>query len=498
MRSLSPVAGLPLEFLHSADGVPACQRCGATWWSVENLPSVGASDRAIHATGRYKRGVFRALPVRGRATIDARFAELFAAFQSGRRSFDQLTLDLRAHCKGNDAELNALSDALQEEIDDGRMAYDLAMQLFQAVAQTADPPVPALPEAPSSAAEDETLRERVDAVVLSALLGQFKDLRKGGAARERQNQRQLDDALSTFRSARLRQDARNSVAGKGRPLVLGRDGREENRVGQILRDRFVLDEELGRGGMGVVYRAVDRRRIEASDNRPYVAIKLLNGDFGAHPDALRAMEAEARRTQDLAHPNIVTVHDFDRDGTHPFIVMELLEGRSLDVVLRDDTSFAGSPAAWNAIRDMFAGLSLAHAREVTHADLKLANLFLCKDGPLKILDFGIASAARTGDFDAMSLDAMTPAYASPEQLRGAPRDPRDDVYAFGCIIHLLLTNQHPFDRTPATEAKERGLKPPPIPGLNDAMQSAVASALSFDEAYRHADAGVFLRAFKGR
>lgn len=381
------------------------------------------------------------------------------------------------------------------------MPYDLAMLLFEEANRAEPPPEPVdveAPPEPPAPAEDETLRDRVDAVVLTAMLGQFKGLRKGGEARARQNQRQLDDALSSFRSARLRRDARSSADGHGRPLVLGRSGREESRVGQILRDRFVLDAELGRGGMGVVYRAVDRRRVEAAGSRPYVAIKLLHGDFGAHPDALRSMEAEARRTQDLSHPNIVAVHDFDRDGAHPFIVMELLDGSSLDVRLKDDAAFAGSPAAWHAIRDMFAGLGHAHALGVIHADLKLANLFLCEDGRLKILDFGIASAARAGVDEGFVLDAVTPTYASPQQLQGEPRDPRDDLYAFGVIIHMLLTRRHPFGRLPATDAMAQGLVPPVIPGLTAAMQEALASALAFDAARRPANAVAFLSAFQGR
>lgn len=437
-----------------------------------------------------------------KVAIDTRLTDILGGFFTGRRTFDQLAVEVRAYCRDCDPALTQLSAALQEQINLGRMPYDLAMMLFQEAGRPAAPVAKDLPELPVDTnppdAREETLRERVDSVVMSALLGQFKDLRKGGEARERQNQRQLDDALAAFRSARMRQDARKSAEGSGRPILLGRDGREENRVGQLLRDRFVLDAELGRGGMGVVYRAVDRRRVEAADNRPYVAIKLLNGNFGAHPDALRAMEAEARRTQDLSHPNIVAVHDFDRDGTHPFIVMELLEGRSLDACLRDDKQFAGSPAAWHAIRDMFAALAHAHSRGVTHADLKLANLFLSQEGPLKVLDFGIASAARTGDFDVSALEAMTPAYASPEQLRGGPRDPRDDVYAFGCIIHLLLTRRHPFDRIPATEAEKLGMVPPPIEGLTPAMQGAVNAALAFSQDQRPKDAGAFLAAFQGR
>ena len=95
----------------------------------------------------------------------------------------------------------------------------------------------------------------------------------------------------------------------------------------------MIEEAVGEGGMGLVFKARDRRREEARDRHPFVAIKVLGEDFKSHPDSLIALQREARRMQQLSHPNIASVYDFDRDGPHVYLVMELLEGESLDRVL---------------------------------------------------------------------------------------------------------------------------------------------------------------------
>jgi len=426
---------------------------------------------------------------------------------TGRLSFDRAARRLAKAGAGRADAAAVLSACLQVEIDVGRMPYDLALLLFEAA--TPAPPVPP-PQADPDATRDDSgaadsgaaddVRATVDSGAVSALLGPLKALRRGEAPADDTSinpaERQLDAALDMFRGARARKDARASAAGHGRTLVLGSGRDAASMIGGMLRDRFVLDRELGRGGMGAVYRAVDRRRLDAGSTRPYVALKLLHGEFSAHADALRSLETEARRTMELAHPNIVTVHDFDRDGAHAFIVMELLDGRSLDAVLYDSPDFAGSPAAFSAIRQILTGLAFAHARGVVHSDLKLANLFFCDDGTVKVLDFGIASAARAGEYDPAALDAMTPAYASPERLRGAPRDPRDDLYGLACIIHLLLTGNHPFGRLSALDAIEQGLEAPDLPMLPPRAAASVARALSFSAAHRPADAGAFLAAYR--
>ena len=105
-------------------------------------------------------------------------------------------------------------------------------------------------------------------------------------------------------------------------------------VGEVIRDRFVLEEELGSGGMGTVFKALDRLRQEARDREPYVAIKILSEAFRRQPLSFIALQREAKKAQKLNHPNIVRVYDFDRDGSTIFLLMEYLAGKSLDTVIR--------------------------------------------------------------------------------------------------------------------------------------------------------------------
>jgi predicted Ser/Thr protein kinase len=269
-------------------------------------------------------------------------------------------------------------------------------------------------------------------------------------------------------------------------------------VGGVLRDRFVIEEAVGEGGMGLVFRARDQRREEARDRNPFVAIKLLGDDFKSHPDALISLQREARRMQQLSHPNIASVYDFDRDGPHVYLVMELLEGESLDKVLARHAN-TGLPReqATKLIQGAGSALRHAHSRGVVHSDFKPANVFLTRSGDVKIIDFGIARIAKDSAqgaeatltvFDAGRLGAWTNAYASPEQiLAAAEPDPRDDVYAFGLVAYEALAGKHPFERKSAVEAQFRSMKYEPIPGLTESQNSVLASALSFNRQQRLGD-----------
>ena len=260
--------------------------------------------------------------------------------------------------------------------------------------------------------------------------------------------------------------------------------------GSVIRDRFVLVEELGRGGMGVVYKAYDRSRGDVKDR--YVAIKVLNEEFKRHPLAVKALQREARKAQKLAHPNVVAVHDFDRDGGNVYMVMEFLSGRSLDHVLRDDGQ-GGIPLgpAMDIIKCLAAALSYAHQHDIVHCDFKPSNAFLSSDGKIKVLDFGIARAApsllekgETTLFDAGQLGAVSPAYASLEMLQREQPDVRDDVYAFACVAYELLTGCHPYQRLDAMKAFEMELQPRPIRKLSRAQWRALKQGLAFRRADR--------------
>lgn len=266
-------------------------------------------------------------------------------------------------------------------------------------------------------------------------------------------------------------------------------------IGHILKQRFELVELLGSGGMGAVLKARDLRQVEAGDQHPWVALKLINETFSRHEHALVALQQETKKTQRLAHPNIVSVYDFDREGDLAFMTMELLEGQSLDQVLARKPAGLPLADALGMMRQICQAVSYAHKQGIVHADLKPANVFLMKDGRVKILDFGIAQAMQGGShFDAQVLNALTPAYASVRMLAGERPQAQDDLYALGCIFYLLLTGKHPFQRKRATEADAAGLKAARIPALKSFQWRALQQLLQFQPSAAFS-ADSFQRAF---
>ncbi|WP_207480950.1 serine/threonine-protein kinase [Arenibaculum pallidiluteum] len=261
------------------------------------------------------------------------------------------------------------------------------------------------------------------------------------------------------------------------------------RIGDTLKDRFVIESLLGSGGMGKVFMAVDLRKKEASDRNPYVAIKILKENLKEHPSSAIALQREARKAQDLSHPNIIKVYDFDRDGERFFITMEYLTGRSLDKIIRAP-NFRQMPQAeaGRIVNAVGAALSFAHANGIVHSDLKPGNIFITDAGKVKVIDFGLARVIKHNmqaeedatAFDVRSLGAMTPAYASPEMLELQPTQPRDDVYALACITYELLAGRHPFGRMPATHARDAGMRPARIKSLRSDQWHALERALDFD------------------
>lgn len=255
---------------------------------------------------------------------------------------------------------------------------------------------------------------------------------------------------------------------------------------RVLKQRFVLEAKLGSGGMGTVYRAKDLRKVEARDRDPYLAVKVLNNDFRAHPDAFIALQREAAKCQALSHPNIVSIYDFDKDGDIPYMTMELLKGQELGELLGEYPNGLPDAVAWPIIEGMCAGLKRAHDAGITHADFKPGNVFVTEDKGTKILDFGIARAvranARFGDdtvFDPGKLAALTPAYASREMLLGDDPQPTDDIYSLAVVIYLMLTGRHPYQRTRADQAARDGLRPERIRKLGRRQWWVLERALDF-------------------
>jgi serine/threonine protein kinase len=273
-------------------------------------------------------------------------------------------------------------------------------------------------------------------------------------------------------------------------------------IGSLIKDRFLLHSVIGSGGMGLVYKAKDLLKEEAQDRNPWVAIKVLNDDFKKHPEALRALQRESRKSQDLSHPNIITVFDFDRDGGNVYMTMELMEGKPLDKFIR---GLPENPIpieeALRISSEMGQALSYAHRKGIVHSDFKPGNVFLIKNNAVKVFDFGIARASKQGingaegemtRFDAGTLGALTPAYASLEMMQGQEPDARDDIYALACVTYELLTGKHPFGKKSADIAQAEKMVVAPVPGLDHRQMRGLLKGLAFERANRSPSVDAFL------
>lgn len=273
--------------------------------------------------------------------------------------------------------------------------------------------------------------------------------------------------------------------------------------GSVVNKRFILEKVLGFGGMGIVYRALDKRKLEANDANPYIAIKILGDDFKLYPQALISLQRETKKSQSLAHPNIITVYDFDRDGDEVYMTMEELQGQNLADYIKDHPFGVPIEKAKKIIHAISKGLIYTHSKQIIHSDLKPANIFITSDETVKILDFGIARAvndikgAKNNNNDENNITALTPSYASNEMLEGEDPLIIDDLYALGLICYQLLSGEHPFHLQPANKALEKGLKPKRIKKLKKYQWQALEKTLALKQKDRTAEVELFLHAFEG-
>ena len=268
-------------------------------------------------------------------------------------------------------------------------------------------------------------------------------------------------------------------------------------VGSVIRGRFELESELGEGGMGSVYRAIDRRKKEAEDDNPYVAIKLLSGDFKNHPKAFITLQRETKKTQALAHPNIITVFDFDREADVIYMTMEELRGQTLeDIILDNHGDSIERSLALKIIRGIASGLAYAHSKGIVHSDLKPGNIFVTEQQQVKILDFGIArvmdSESSRDRFDVAELGALTPSYASIEMIEHSLPSAKDDLYALGVIACELLGGAHPYKRKMATDARDQKLVPT-LPKVGFLLKKVLLRAVVLESKGRTENCAKWLR-----
>ena len=265
-------------------------------------------------------------------------------------------------------------------------------------------------------------------------------------------------------------------------------------VGRTLRDRYQVLRVVGHGGLGTVYEAVDLYRIGPPDERR-VALKVLHASVNRRPGMLSALLREFQHVQLMSHPNIVRVHDFDRDGATTFFTMELLGGLTLEALLnaRGHKAFELRHAL-AIMRDLGAALAHAHARGIVHGDVNPHNIFVTDAGAVRVLDFGSSAKARTEPW-ICDADSPEPArfatrrYASCELLEGRVAEVRDDLFACACVAYELLTGEHPFAGRTALEARTARIVPRRPAGLARGRWRALRAGLSLQRDRRPTDVG---------
>jgi serine/threonine-protein kinase len=271
-----------------------------------------------------------------------------------------------------------------------------------------------------------------------------------------------------------------------------------SRVGQ--GDRYELVERIGAGGMGAVYRAIDRAQ---GCER---AVKVIHASCSAVPVLVQRFRREVMAARSVVHPNVVSVLDVAAKGERPvFLVMELLRGETLSQLLK-----RAGPLPWARVRcyvdQIAAGLGAAHAQGIVHRDVKPSNCFVLSDDRVKVLDFGVAKAidvpTRGVAITAAGEIVGTSSYMAPEQIRGHA-DERSDVYALGVVAFQLLTGRVPFvDPDPDQVLQAHISEPPPapstlVPGLPRDVDGLVLRMLAKPAYARFDDMAALRQALAG-
>ena len=257
--------------------------------------------------------------------------------------------------------------------------------------------------------------------------------------------------------------------------------------GALLDGRYRVEAKIATGGMSTVYRGLDVRL-----DRP-VALKVMDSRYAGDSQFLTRFQLEARAVARLKDPGLVAVYDQGMDATHPFLVMELVEGGTLRELLRERGPMPPH-AVVAVLRPVLGGLAVAHRAGLVHRDVKPENVLISDDGEVKLADFGLVRAIAEAGITSTSVILGTAAYLSPEQVSSGRTEPRSDVYAVGILTYELLTGVTPFTGdNPLAVAYQRMDHdvPPPssaIGGVPPQFDEFVARATSREPSGRFADA----------
>ncbi len=261
-----------------------------------------------------------------------------------------------------------------------------------------------------------------------------------------------------------------------------------NIEGKLLGSRYEIIEKIGNGGMATVYKATDKVL------KRNVAIKILRDEFTTDEEFIRRFEVEAQSAARLAHANIVSIYDVGVEGNLYYIVMELIQGKTLKEIIIEERG----PLPWkwsiNVAIQIASALEMAHRNNIVHRDIKPHNIIITEDGVAKVTDFGIAKAVSNSTITSFGTTIGSVHYFSPEQARGGYTDAKSDIYSLGVVMYEMITGRVPFDAdTPVSVALKHMQEEPvePIelnPNIPTSINKIIMKALQKEMTLRYQSA----------
>lgn len=265
-----------------------------------------------------------------------------------------------------------------------------------------------------------------------------------------------------------------------------------NLEGNVIGNRYEIIEKIGNGGMATVYKALDKIL-----NR-YVAIKILRDEFTTDEEFIKRFNAEAQSAARLTHPNIVSVYDVGQEYNVYYIVMELIQGKTLKQII-DEDGFLSWKWSINIAIQIASALDMAHKNSIIHRDIKPHNIMITEEGVAKVTDFGIAKAVSNSTITAFGTTLGSVHYFSPEHARGGYTDAKSDLYSLGVVLYEMVTGKVPFDAdTPVSIALKHMQEEPEEPiKLNKnvpfALNQIIMKALRKDPNDRYQNASEMIK-----
>ncbi len=231
-----------------------------------------------------------------------------------------------------------------------------------------------------------------------------------------------------------------------------------NLEGSVIGNRYKIQEKIGNGGMATVYKALDQIL-----NR-YVAVKVLREEFTTDEEFIKRFNAEAQSAARLIHPNIVSVYDVGQEYNIYYIVMELIQGKTLKQIIEEDGHLSWKWAVNIAIQ-IASALEMAHKNNIIHRDIKPHNIMITEDGVAKVTDFGIAKAVSNSTITAFGTTLGSVHYFSPEHASGGYTDSKSDLYSLGVVMYEMVTGKVPFDADTPVSIALKHMQEEPVPPI---------------------------------